>query len=59
MKPPRKYSQCPKCGAPCHWRWGVHFDHEMICSKCSHVFDPDEQWQQEQAERRNYDSTRE
>lgn len=51
---PFDYRQCPKCGnIHTHWRSGVHFDHERICSRCDHDWDPDEEYQKYlQAERK-------
>lgn len=36
--------KCPFCGAQAYRRWGVHFDHEFMCSQqgCREVFDPED-----------------
>ena len=33
---------CPKCGGNAYGRSGVHFDHEWLCSGCSHAFEPEQ-----------------
>lgn len=31
---------CPECGHRGRWRRGVHFDHEMICTRCGFIWEP-------------------
>lgn len=33
---------CPDCGSPGVWRSGVHFDHELLCTRagCSQTWEP-------------------
>lgn len=35
--------RCPHCNVRCHFRRGVHFDHERICHTCSLTWEP-ESW---------------
>lgn len=58
---PRGYYECPKCGSKYVWRSGVHFDHEVRCTRdgCRTCFDPDKLWRQEQEERLSWNTFRE
>jgi len=42
MITPKSLYKCPKCNKVGKWRSGVGFEHEMRCSNCNIVWDPEE-----------------
>ncbi len=59
QRTPRRFNECPICRGQSRWRNGVHRDHEMICPKCHHTFDPHDQWALDEAERLRFNTFKE
>lgn len=64
IQPARRFNECPWCREQgkttvCHWRHGLHFEHEMLCPTCWEAWDPHELWDAEEEERAALNTSRE